>query len=314
MKNLFALALIFLAMEVYPQARDIAEKLGYPPGSKLLIIHADDVGLSHSENQASFNAIEHGSVSSASILVPCPWFLEVAEYAKKKGDAVDFGIHLTVTSEWQFYKWRPIAAVEKVPSLIADDGFLPALLAPVMKHANPDEVELEMRSQIETAKAHGIDITHLDAHMYGVKSTPQLLARYIKVGREYNLPILLDKNEPNMQELMKTMTFTDVDVIVDKTLMAAPENYDEKHGLKEYYTSILNTIEPGLNCLLIHPAYDDAEMQAITMDHPEYGAAWRQSDHDFFSSESCRELLEKNDIKVVTWREIRDKIVRVDKH
>jgi hypothetical protein len=77
-----------------------------------------------------------------------------------------------------------------------------------------------------------------------------------------------------------------------------------------YYTSVLKNLPGGLNCLLIHLAYEDEEMKAVTVDHPDYGAAWRQADYDFFTSADCSKILREENIQLVTWKELRDKIVR----
>ncbi|HKC37295.1 MAG TPA: ChbG/HpnK family deacetylase, partial [Chitinophagaceae bacterium] len=108
---------------IFSQAKTIQERLGYPKDAKLVIIHADDLGVSHSENAASTTALEKGSVSSASIMVPCPWFPEIAAYALLH-PAADLGLHITLTSEWKYYKWGPVTAKEKVPGLINKNGFL----------------------------------------------------------------------------------------------------------------------------------------------------------------------------------------------
>ena len=99
-------------------------------------------------------------------------------------------------------------------------------------------------------------------------------------------------------------------VYEDPDAIITAEPSDFANGMDAYYTNVLKNLKPGLNCLLIHLAYDDAEMKAVTVDHPEWGAAWRQADYDFFTSRKCIELLQQQGIILVTWRELRDKIVR----
>src|SRR3984957_11310164 len=147
-RNRIALAFLFLSPSfVLAQSKTIAERLGYPRDAKLLIIHADDLAVAHSQDAASFDALDKNAVTSASIMIPCPWLTEVAEYAKAHPDA-DLGLHLTLTSEWQSYRWGPVASRNEVPGLLGPDGNLWPDVPFVAKHASAVEVEKEIRAQI----------------------------------------------------------------------------------------------------------------------------------------------------------------------
>src|SRR5271165_2073508 len=171
------------------QTKTIAERLGYPPDSKLLIIHADDLAVAHSEDAASFDALDRNAVTSASIMIPCPWLTEVAAYAKTHPDA-DLGLHLTLTSEWSTYRWGPVASKNLVPSLLDASGYLWPDTPEAVRSLKADEAEREIRAQIERAIAMGIHPTHLDSHMGALFSRPDLFAAYVKVAHEYKLPFL----------------------------------------------------------------------------------------------------------------------------
>ncbi|MEO5564045.1 MAG: polysaccharide deacetylase family protein [Chitinophagaceae bacterium] len=282
------------------------EKLGYSKDTKLLIIHGDDLGVSHSENEATINAMEKGSVSSASIMVPTPWFSEIAAYAAAHPKS-DFGLHLTLTSEWKYYKWGPTA--DGVPGLTNSAGFFPASVDSIYKSAKIEEVEKEIRMQIDKAKQFGIDVTHLDSHMGTLFGNKGYLKLLIKLSREYKVPAMLIKTGPNAVFGMDIGdVFSDKDVFVDAIHSAGPDNF--KNSMANYYSGVISSMKPGLNVFIIHVAYDDKEMQGVTVDHPDWGAAWRQADYNFFSSDACKELLKKNNIKVITWREVRDKLMR----
>lgn len=282
------------------QEKTVQERLGYSKDTKLLIIHADDLGVSHAENIASFKALEKGPVNSASILVPCPWLPEVSAYAKDHPD-IDLGLHLALTSEWKYYKWGPVMPYDKVKSLLNSEGYFYDNTADVLKSAVPAEAELELRAQIEHAIKVGIKPTHFDAHMGTVMSSPELLNIYAKLGEEYKVPVMLTKE---MVPHIKTKS----PVVVDRIIGASPENF--KSSMKNFYATALRSLQPGLNVMIIHTAYDDAEMQAITMDHPDWGAAWRQADFDFFTSDECRKIIQDEKIQLITWREIKDKLIK----
>jgi len=308
MKKHFCILLFcFYASFSFGQTKTLAERLGYPKDAKLVIIHSDDLGVSHSENAASTTAMEKGSVSSASIMVPCPWMPEIAAYAQSHPGA-DLGLHITLTSEWKNYKWGPVTSKEKVPGLVNKNGFLYSSVDSVLQNAKSTEVEQEIRNQVLRAKQFGIDPTHLDAHMGTALSNLDYFKSYLKIGHEFKIPVFIPRLvEAGLKVKFDTM-LTDKDVLVDNILSASPD--DMKTGFKAFYIEGIKNLKPGLTYLIIHTAYDDAEMRAVTIDHPDWGAAWRQEDFNFFSSAECAKVLKDNNIYVITWKEIRDKIVR----
>lgn len=304
MRQIYLFCLLLWSVgQLYAQpAPSLAERLGYKADAKLLIIHADDLAVAHAENQASFAALEKGMVNSASIMVPCPWLTEVAAFARSHPN-YDLGLHLTMTSEWKHYKWGPAAPNASVTSLTDKLGYLFDNCGDFANQASTAEVEREVRAQIEKAKALGINPTHLDSHMGCLFFTkPEFFEIYLRLGREYGIPSMLSRDflsiaSPEMQSAVMPQ-----DIVVDRVLTASPDDY--KNGMANYYEKVLTNLESGVSVLLIHTAYDNTEMQGISIDHPEWGAAWRQADYDFFTSEKCRQLLAKQGIQLVTWREI----------
>lgn len=290
---------------VHSDTPSLAEQLGYKSDAILLIVHADDLGVAHSENAASFEALENGSASSASIMMPTPWVKEVAAYAKQNQQA-DLGLHLTLTSEWDHYKWRPLSPVQEVPSLLDSEGFLPDNTAHIANNASLEEVETELRAQIGLAQSLGIDFTHIDAHMGAAFSTPELTLLYLKLAHEYQVPALLVPELVSDPEVAKQLLPTDV--ITDSFHLVPTEAFPD--GMADHYANTLENIGPGFNVILIHAAFDDAEMQAITVNHPHWGAQWRQIDYDFFTSKRCAEIIERREVQLITWRQIRDQVVR----
>lgn len=283
----------------------IAEKLGYPADSKLLIIHADDLGVAHSQDRASFQALEEKAVTAASVMVPCPWFTEVADFAKSHPDA-DLGLHLTLTSEWKTYRWGPVAPRDRVASLLDPNGYFYPDNGPVAAHAKPEEAEREVRAQIQRALAMGIHPTHLDTHMGTLAATPQLYSILIKVAHEYHLPYIAVRLPGRQgEEMMKLVSPNDI--VLDHLVMFPPKTPADQWT--QSYVKAIAALKPGLNELIVHLAYDDSEMRAITADHPDYGAAWRQRDFDAVTSPEFKRALKQNHIILVGWREL-DKLVQ----
>lgn len=280
------------------QTKTVAERLGYPADSKLLIIHADDLAVAHSVDAASFAALDKGGVTSASIMVPCPWLNEVAAYAKDHPDT-DFGLHLTLTSEWKLYRWGPVEAKDKVASLLDPSGYLWPETAPAVQNLKAEEAEREIRAQVERAIAAGIHPTHLDSHMGVLFARPDLFAAYVKVAHDYRLPFLAVKVTDERAKLLSLLS--EKDPIVDSIVMANPTVRADRW--KEFYGNAIKNLKPGLSEMIVHLGHDDAELQAVTVDHPDFGAAWRQRDYDFVTSPELKKMLEENHIILVKWRD-----------
>jgi predicted glycoside hydrolase/deacetylase ChbG (UPF0249 family) len=280
-------------------------KLKYPPGTKLLIIHADDLGMCRSENDASIYAMENGMVNSASIMVPCAHFKEIAAYGLANNKA-DFGVHLTVTSEWEQYKWKPVLPAQRVPSLVDEDGYFHASSAAVNANAHVQDLEQELRAQIEKYISFGLKPTHLDGHMFVIFSNPEFLKIYLQLGREYKLPVLLNEQLIGYFEYNLNDYITENDFVLDNLFIASPGNYEI--GMSEYYSWVIKNLPIGVNCLLVHTAFNNDEMKAIAGD-AYYGSAWRQMDFDFFTSEYCKQLIDENNIQLITWKEIKQKLI-----
>lgn len=292
------IALLF-ASSAFAQTKTLAERLGYAPDAKLVIIHADDLGMAHSVNAASIKALETGAVSSASIMVPTPWFPEIAAWARKNPEA-DLGLHLTLTSEWTTYRWGPVSSKDRVPSLLDETGYLHITEDVAAAKMNPSEAEAEVRAQIERAKAFGIPFTHFDSHMRTLLQKPVLLEILLRVGRDYKVPVGVWReiaSQPDFAPLFK-----EGDIVVDWLETIGDDVPPEKWA--EFYTNVIRNLKPGVTEIVVHTGYDHPEMRAATDDHPDWGSAWRQREYDFLSSDAFRALLRKHDVKVITWREI----------
>jgi len=289
------------SQETAVQETTLPERLGYPARARLLVIHADDLGMSHSVNRATFEALEKGWITSASILVPCPWFPEVARWAKDHPNA-DLGIHLALTSEWTDLRWGPVSGAPRVPSLVDSHGYFPLDTPDVVQNAKTADVEFELRSQIERARNAGIPVTHLDTHMAGMVSSAELFGVYRKLRDDYRVPILLELSGTHGSPAKISIPAEEISV--QRVITMEPGVAPNTKAWLDWYKKHLAPLPPGAYQLIVHLAYDDEEMRGATWDHPDWGAAWRQRDLDVVKSEEFQQFLKEQGFVLVTWKEL----------
>ena len=294
------LSILWFTLPSISSAQTLADRLGYPAGTKLIIIHADDLGETHAVDAAAIKALQLGTINSASMMVPCPWFPEIADYATSHPD-IDFGLHLTLTSERVYYRWGPVAPADKVPSLVDKNGYLyhdwdqhPRI--------DPKDVETELRAQVERALAMGVHPSHLDSHQYRlIMNGKELFEAMLHVSHEYKLPIFVTRDwfadHPYLQQSLGPN-----DIVLDHTVTIEPTVTPEKWV--EFYVTALRDLKPGVTEFVIHPGFDDEELRAATRERSTWGSAWRQRDYDFFTSDQFREILAQEKIIPITWREL----------
>jgi predicted glycoside hydrolase/deacetylase ChbG (UPF0249 family) len=212
------------------------------------------------------------------------------------------GIHITLTSEWDHYKFGGVLPAGQIPSLLDENGYFYPTTEEVGLHADPAEAEMEIRAQIEKALAYGIKPSHLDTHMGSVLASPELVQIYMKMGLEYQLPVfaprmMLFAMPEEMRERVKQEF-----VLVDNMFMLDVEGPEA--SWEEEYGKMIEKIGPGLNVMIVHLAYDNAEMQAVAINHPAFGSAWREKDLDYVQSQTFANALKENNIQLVSWKEI----------
>ena len=302
MRILILLLACLSVHSVYAQTTpSLAERLGYSATDKLLIVNGDDVGMSHAANVASIKAMEEGLMTSGTIMVPCPWFPEIAAYAREHPEA-DFGLHLTHTSEWKTYKWGPVSSKDKVPGLVTEEGYFWPETINVYQHSSPEEVKIEAKAQIDKALAAGIDVTHLDSHMGVLQYNPEYHKVYHELAVEYDLPIRMASREtleqfgfPDLREGLEA----DGIISPDFLIFGGP---DDDETVTDYWKRILRSLNPGVSELFIHAAMDGEELRAMTN-------SWktRATEFELFtSSKEIRQILKEENIRLIGYRELRD--------
>lgn len=278
-----------------------------------IVLHEDDVGMCHGANSAFFELTKLGVCSSGAVMVPCPWFLELAEAAATDA-SLDVGVHLTLNAEKRHYKWGPLTAPSRPSGLTDDLGFFHADVATTRRRAHPEAVEAELRKQIETAYAAGIDVTHLDAHM-GCALSPEFCGIYTRLGLEYRLPILLTSTiaaySPNDNlvgvteeehrkgvETARAAGFTIFDAAV-QTTWARPRSKPAEPA----YRAIVDGVKEGLTFFCLHPNAP-GELELI---EPR-SAYVRTEEYDLFRSAGFRNWLLAQDLDIIGMRSLRDEL------
>ena len=291
---------------------NLAERLGFDAQDRVLILHADDLGSSHAANAASLECLDQGSLTSASVLVPAAWSPEVAFYARGHPEA-DIGIHLTLNSEYDIARWRPISDRSAAPGLYDGEGYLWRTTEQAVEHVSPTEAEHELRAQIDAALAAGIDVTHLDTHM-GTVLQPKFIDAFVSLGLEYNIPLFIFRPNPErlrrsgLQDYWAALEpqlnrlddagFPILDHIISQTLDHPPDSPDEK---EPYFKKLFADLRHGLTHFLIHPAQSSEEVTAMTQTAP-----MRAKDYELFRDQSMAEELARLGIKTIGYRQIRD--------
>jgi predicted glycoside hydrolase/deacetylase ChbG (UPF0249 family) len=282
--------------------------------ARLLVIQAEDLGMAHSIDKASFEALEKGWVTTANVMVPGPWFPEVVRWSRNHPNA-DLGIELDLNSDWTSYRWRPVSNLSSSSGLTDTGGYLSSSDRSVAQHGVPAEAESEVRAQIEMAKHVGVPITHLDNHMHTMLLTPPLFQVYWKMGQEFGLPVVISNQLVKMRgtptQTSNSYSFGGIDldlksVPVDSVLEIKP-GFAKQDWLTAYENALAN-LPPGVYLLSVHLGYNDEELQAMTWDHPYWGAEWRQNDLDVVSNPDFQKFLKDKGFILVGWKDLKKAI------
>ena len=274
-------------------------RLGYPAGSRLLILHFDDLGVAGPENRSAWAARDSGLLISASVIVPGPRFQEVAAYARAHPD-LDLGVHLALTSEWPGYHWGPIATRSAVPTLLDADSLLRRAWTDTTA-VRWQDVEQELRAQVAAARAAGIRPSHLDVHEYVLFTRGPVLFEILRrVAQDAGVPFLSAREWIAGREPMRRLPAGPLQLarVVAIAPDVPPAEWDA------FYTAQVRALPSGVSELILHPAADSTAMKALTHDRVNWGAAWRARDWAFVANPRFRRLLAAERVHLVTWRQI----------
>ena len=274
----------------------LAERLGV---QRAVILHADDLGMCHGGNRAYLELARAGYLTCGSVMVPCPWFREIAE-AAAADPALDVGVHLTLTSEWAQYRWRPLSTTSPASGLIDGDGYFWRDVASLRAHLVPEAVEAELRAQIDTALAAGLAPTHIDAHM-AAAMLPELLDAHIRLGKEYGLVPVLPRAirwAPDSASYAGTIAALDHAglPVIDHFRGTLPVPAEETH---ERYRDTILGLPDGVTHFALH-ATAPGEIETIAPDH----AGWRTREYALFASGAVAEWCAEAGITPIGYRGI----------
>tara|TARA_B100001063_G_scaffold114148_1_gene106654 strand:- start:5654 stop:6631 length:978 start_codon:yes stop_codon:yes gene_type:complete len=277
----------------------LSSSLGYNQNDKLLLIHADDLGLSKSVNETSLESLLNNTVSSASVIMNAKKVQEIADFSNNNPE-IDLGVHLTVTSEWKIHKWGGILPKNDIQSLLNSQNNFYWNKRKFTKYQKLDQLYNELQAQVDLAISMGMNVSHIDSHEGALFFDPDVFKTYLKIAEDNNLlafvpiqaSVHFNDNFPKPKNA----------IIFDQFFMAeAGIKIDE---MEEYYLNILDKLEPGLSQIIVHFGKDNDNMKKITVDKIDYGSKWRETDYKVFNSEKFLSSLKKNNIKVINYQDL----------
>jgi predicted glycoside hydrolase/deacetylase ChbG (UPF0249 family) len=281
----------------------LSKNLGFSSDEKLLIIHADDLGLSDSVNDTSMESLLKNTVTSASVIMNAEKVKEIADFSKKY-PKIDLGVHLTVTSEWKFHKWGGVLSNNDISSLLNSKNNFYWNKRKFTKYSKIKELHDELQAQVDLAISMGINVSHIDSHEGALFFDPDVFKTYLKIAENNNLlafvpvqaSVHFDESFPKPKHA----------IIIDQFFMAEAGIKHEE--MEEYYLDILDNLEPGLSEIIVHFGLDNDKMKEITVDKIDYGSKWREMDYKIFNSEKFINSIKKNNIKLINYKDLENQI------
>ena len=285
------------------------KELGFDQADRVAIIHTDDIGMYQSANAAFADLWALGSISSGSVMVPCPWFPQISTYCQKH-PGVDMGVHLTLNSEWKVYRWGPLSTVDVRSGLIDDDGYFHQDPDVTETTADLDLLRLELNAQLSKAMSAGIDVTHIDTHMF-LLASHRFFHTYIQVGLTHDiLPVVIRPGSPAWYEWgfdgEHAQTYTAiVEPLVEQGLPMIDHvsmmNLETPEERLEEAKQRFDQMPPGLTHFVLHPTTASAEVSEAAWDWP-----CRVADYETFMDLELKTHWEQTGVQIIGYRELRD--------
>ncbi len=291
-----------------PQGKNWAEKLGYPLGKKVLLLHMDDAGMSPEANAAVERYITNNQIMSTAVMMPCPSAKDFVTWAKSHPKA-DIGVHLTLTSEWKNYRWASVTDPTKVPGLIDPEGKLWHEVIQVVMHASAKEVETEIRAQIDLIKSMGFTPSHIDTHMGTLYGSAEYVKVFLKVAEEYHLPAnVINLAVPSVAEKFKKEGYPINDQVIglvgdyklpqldNFSSVPSGPTYEEKRA---NFFKLVKGLDAGLTEIIFHPATLTDNLKSIT-------SSWQQRvwEGELFADPKVQQFFKDEGIVITNWTEI----------
>jgi predicted glycoside hydrolase/deacetylase ChbG (UPF0249 family) len=284
-----------------------AERLGWPADQRVLILHADDVGMCYEANAAAQRALSQGEYRSASAMVPCPWFNEMAAWCAAHPEH-DVGLHLTLTSEWRFYRWGPVAPRDRVKGLLDPLGYLHRDVAGVARSATAEEVAAEIRAQLARARQLGMQPSHIDTHMGTLYSRPDYTRAYLQLATAEKVPAMVIEMTPRTiakfraqgypfsDEMLKLLADYPLPKLDDFHSVAAGKTYEEK---RQKLFEQVRALPAGLHEIIFHPSVESEGLKRITN-------SWQQRvwEDQLLTDPMVRQFWKEQGIVITDWKDV----------
>jgi len=304
-------AVLFAGFSANAQNQTYAEKLGWPEGTRAVILHIDDAGMSWDSNLGTRRAMTEGVATSCSVMMPCPWVPDIVRWIKENPE-IDAGLHLTLNAEWGKYRWGPVAGKPAVPGLVDKEGAMWSSTQQTVMNASADEIETEVRAQIDRARTMGFEPTHLDTHMGTILATDAFTERYLKIGMETGIPVMLPVGhnfyaKKQYGERAGAQAQMMGQILWNAGLPVLDDLHNTSYGWKttdktDQYIEVIKGTKPGVTMIIMHCTDPTEIFTEISS-----SSTTREGDLNAMLDPRLRKAIQDEGIVLTTWRELKER-------